>query len=54
MRSEVVVLIRAHGAIVGQFDLDADTVGAFSEDDRCVLRAAADGFGGLLEPPTAS
>jgi len=54
VRSEVVVLIRAHGAIVGQFDLDADTVGAFSEDDRCVLRAAADGFGGLLEPPTAS
>ena len=50
VRSEMVALIRSQGAVVGQFDLDADTVGAFSGDDFCVLRAAADGFGGLLAP----
>ena len=48
VRSELVVLIRSRGEVVGQFDLDAEAVGAFSDDDRCVLRAAADGFGGLL------
>ena len=48
VRSEIVVLIRARGQVVGQFDLDAESVGAFSDDDLCVLRAAADGFGGLL------
>ncbi len=54
VRSELVVLIRAHGAVIGQFDLDAESVGAFSDDDRCVLRAAADGFGGLIDPRAAS
>lgn len=54
VRSEIVVLIRAGGDVIGQFDLDAESVGAFSEDDLCVLRAAADGFGGLLGPRTAS
>lgn len=54
VRSELVVLIRSGGGILGQFDLDADTVGAFDADDHCVLRAAADGFGGLLEAPQDS
>ncbi|MDA1194829.1 MAG: GAF domain-containing protein [Planctomycetota bacterium] len=54
VRSEVVVLIRVGGRIVGQFDLDADDVGAFSLDDLCVLRAAADGFAGLIADGFAS
>ena len=54
VRSEIVVLIRAHGEVIGQFDLDADEVGAFSDDDRCVLRAVADGFAGLIEPRPAN
>ena len=54
VRSEIVVLIRAHGEVIGQFDLDAESVGAFSDNDLCVLRAAADGFGGLLEPRATS
>lgn len=37
-RSELVVLIRdAGGGIVGQFDVDSDTVGAFSEADAALL-----------------
>ena len=51
VRSEVVALIRSRGEIVGQFDLDAESVGAFSEEDLCILRAAADGFGGLIDTP---
>lgn len=53
VRSEIVVLIRAHGEVIGQFDLDGEAVGAFSDDDHCVLRAVADGFGGLIEPRPA-
>jgi GAF domain-containing protein len=52
VRSELVVLIRSHGRVVGQIDLDAEAVGAFSRDDLCVLRAAADGLGGLLAATT--
>ena len=47
-RSELVVLIRSQGRVIGQIDLDADEVGAFSENDYCVVRTVADGFGGLL------
>ena len=50
VRSELVVLIRSHGQIIGQIDLDANEVEAFSNDDFCVLRTVADGFGGLLAP----
>ena len=50
VRSELVVLIRSHGQVVGQIDLDSDDVGAFSADDECVMRTVADGFGGLLAP----
>jgi L-methionine (R)-S-oxide reductase len=50
VRSEVVVLIRSHGRVIGQLDLDANEVDAFSRDDYCVLRTVADGFGGLLAP----
>lgn len=48
VRSELVALIRSHGRIVGQFDLDAESVGAFSDDDLCVVRTVADSFGALL------
>lgn len=50
VRSEIVALIRARGEILGQIDLDAEAVGAFSEDDLCVLRAVADTLAGLLQP----
>jgi len=36
-RSELVVLIRDSGAIVGEFDIDSDTVGAFSAEDEALL-----------------
>ncbi len=50
VRSELVVLIRARDRVVGQFDLDADTVGAFDEEDRRLVRTVADAFGGLIGP----
>lgn len=50
VRSELVVLIRSHGETVGQIDLDAEAVGAFSEEDHCVVKAIADSFGALLPP----
>ena len=49
VRSEMVVLIQSRGMVVGQIDLDANAVGAFDEDDLCVVRAIADGFGGLID-----
>ena len=48
VRSELVVLIRHGDNILGQFDLDADSVGAFGEDDHRLVRAVADAFGGLV------
>jgi GAF domain-containing protein len=36
-RSELVVLIRNQGRIVGEFDIDSDTVGAFSQEDQALL-----------------
>jgi GAF domain-containing protein len=54
VRSEIVVLIRSHGVVVGQLDLDAEAVRAFGEVDHRVLRAVADGFGGLLPYPLAA
>ena len=48
VRSEIVVLIRARGQVVGQIDMDSDQLAAFSGDDACVLKAVADSFGGLL------
>jgi L-methionine (R)-S-oxide reductase len=48
VRSEIVVLVRAGGRIVGQLDLDSEKVDAFSADDHCVLKAIANSFGGLL------
>jgi L-methionine (R)-S-oxide reductase len=36
-RSELVVLIRDQGKIVGEFDIDSDTVGAFTQEDEALL-----------------
>lgn len=33
-RSEIVVLIRRHGAIVGQIDIDGHSVGSFTREDE--------------------
>ena len=49
VRSEMVVLIRSRGEVVGQIDLDADEVDAFDDDDLCIVRAVADGLGGVIE-----
>jgi L-methionine (R)-S-oxide reductase len=40
-RSEIVVLIRHEGRIVGQFDIDSDTVGAFTPEDEALLEELA-------------
>jgi GAF domain-containing protein len=48
VRSEIVVLIRCRGQVVGQIDMDSEQVNAFTPDDHCVLKAVADTFGGLL------
>ena len=47
-RSEIVVLIRAHGQIVGQIDLDSDRLAAFSADDHAFLKMVAGALGSLL------
>ena len=36
-RSELVVLIRDQGKIVGEFDIDSDTVRAFTQEDEALL-----------------
>ena len=41
-RSELVVLIRDSGEIVGQFDIDSDTVWAFTEEDERLLEEVAE------------
>jgi L-methionine (R)-S-oxide reductase len=49
-RSELVVLIRDAGKIVGEFDIDSDTVGAFSQQDEALL----DDMGALISGRVAS
>ena len=41
-RSEIVVLIRHKGEIVGQFDIDSDKVGAFTTEDEALLEEIAE------------
>lgn len=41
-RSELVVLIRTYGRIVGQFDIDSDSVGAFTSVDERLLEEVAE------------
>ena len=49
-RSEIVVLIRHKGQIVGQFDIDSDKVGAFASEDEALLEELA----GVVAPRVAS
>ena len=49
-RSEIVVLIRHEGQIVGQFDIDSDTVGAFTSEDEALLEELA----GVVAPRVAA
>jgi L-methionine (R)-S-oxide reductase len=49
-RSELVVLIRDQGKIVGEFDIDSDTVGAFTQEDEALL----DEIGTLISGRVAS
>ena len=49
-RSELVVLIRDSGKIVGEFDVDSDTVGAFTQEDEALL----DELGSLISGSVAS
>ena len=49
-RSELVVLIRDAGKIVGEFDIDSDTVGAFTEEDDALLEE----MGALISGRVAS
>jgi GAF domain-containing protein len=49
-RSELVVLIRDEDRTVGQFDIDSDTVGAFTGEDERLL----DELAGLVAPRVAS
>jgi L-methionine (R)-S-oxide reductase len=49
-RSELVVLIRDAGKIVGEFDIDSDTVGAFTHEDEALLEE----MGALISPRVTS
>ena len=49
-RAELVVLIRAGGRIGGQFDIDSDERGAFTEEDEVLLEEIA----ALISPRVAS
>ncbi len=47
-RSEIVVLIRSGGKVLGQIDIDSDQVNAFSPSDHGFLRMVAGALGSLL------
>ena len=49
-RSEIVVLIRHGGDVVGQFDIDSDAVGAFTSEDETLLEELA----GVVAPRVAA
>lgn len=49
-RSELVVLIREEGRIVGQFDIDSDERGAFTNEDEALL----DELAAVIAPRVAS
>ncbi len=58
-RSEIVVPVRAHGAIVGEIDVDSDTPDAFGDLDRAFLETLARHVGSAIErggglPPEAT
>jgi GAF domain-containing protein len=48
-RSEIVVPIRAHGAVVGEIDIDSHSPAAFSQADRDFLEEVAQVVGAWIE-----
>jgi L-methionine (R)-S-oxide reductase len=54
VRSEIVVLIRQSGRIVGQIDVDSDKVAAFSTTDHAFLKMVAGALGSLIPPVRGS
>ena len=48
-KSELVVLIYANNEIVGQIDIDAREVNAFSKDDQTAIEVIADKLGEMIE-----
>jgi L-methionine (R)-S-oxide reductase len=48
-KSEIVVPIRAHGAVVGEIDIDSHEFAAFSADDRDFIEACAAVMGSFIE-----
>jgi GAF domain-containing protein len=48
-RSEIVVPIRAHGAVVGEIDIDSHDLAAFSAQDREFLEKCAAIVGAFVE-----
>jgi L-methionine (R)-S-oxide reductase len=56
-KSEIVVPIRVHGAIVGEIDIDSHTAAAFGGEDRAFVERCAALIGSYLEtssPKTSS
>ena len=53
-RSELVVLIRDAGKVVGEFDIDSDTVGAFTQVDEAMLEEMAAMISGRVASLAAS
>ena len=47
-QSELVVLIRRHDEILGQIDIDSDTIDAFDETEQRAVRTVADALAALL------
>jgi L-methionine (R)-S-oxide reductase len=50
VRSEIVVLIRQNGHVVGQIDCDSDQVAAFTPSDHAFLKMVAGALGSLIPP----
>jgi GAF domain-containing protein len=48
-KSEIVVPIRAHGAIFGEIDIDSHTAAAFGGEDRAFVERCAELIGNYLE-----
>jgi L-methionine (R)-S-oxide reductase len=48
-KSEIVVPIRVHGAIVGEIDIDSHTAAAFRSEDRAFVERCAELIGDYLE-----
>jgi len=48
LRAEIVVPIFKNGEIVGELDIDSDTLAAFQEEDGVFLEEVCDAVGGVF------